>query len=153
MVKVCDIRYLASHARNESTVAFAIVRSLSRPIDGVTQLDVLSPSKSLFYAYCGWKDAGQWNAAKFQDAYVPRFLSEIRNDKAAHLALKDIWERDRNGETVLLGCFCPDEALCHRSIIAGLLTGIGVKVETDTGSDYIGYYRQYRQLPKPSFAA
>lgn len=84
--------------------------------------------------------------------HVPRFLHEIRNNRAAHEAIADIWERDREGQTVLLACYCGKEELCHRSIIAGLLTGLGAQVQTDTGSDYAEYYRMLRRLPRPAFA-
>ena len=48
---------------------------------------------------------------------------------------------------IFLACYCAVEALCHRSIIAGILLGMGAQIKTD--DSYIKYFEllsieQYR---------
>ena len=118
---------------------WAIVRSLKNP-GRMTQVADLSPSKRLFWDYLSWKKAGNWNAEKFMNSYAPRFMSELKANLKAIQLLKDLTRRDP-GDDVTLVCFCDDEALCHRSIIAGILQGAGASISA--GSDYSRYYEQF----------
>lgn len=146
MIQVTNIKNLRSLTRNPGTAAYAIVRSLTYPVPGATQMDVLSPSRDLFFWYRRMVNAGKWNKRAFDEEYVPRFLKEIKSSPAAKAALEDISRRSRNGETIALACFCADESMCHRSIIAGILAGAGADVKTDSGKDYSFYYDMYRNL-------
>lgn len=139
MVKICNITYLRAHGQGPNTSSFAITRTIKSYVRGCQHLPALAPTQSLFFQYCRWRDAGKWNQATFNNEYVPRFLRDFSMSYEAQQALHRIKELDLIGETVLLGCYCQDETICHRSIIAGLLYDLHVHVETDTGSNYAFY--------------
>ena len=42
--------------------------------------------------------------------------------------LTELIRIDRQGKRICLACFCPDETLCHRSIVAGILQYAGIPV-------------------------
>lgn len=146
MIEITDINRLRRLAQDPGVSCYAIVRSMTYPIANVAQLDVLSPSKDLFFWYQRMAKAGKWDKRAFDDEYVPRVLKEIRSDLAARRTLNDLRRRSRDGEHIALACYCGDETMCHRSIVAGLLSGAGTEVRTGTGRDYSAYYGQYRAL-------
>lgn len=121
---------------------WAIVRSLKNQNQHIKQVADLSPSKDLFYRYLGWRNEGQWNKQKFQEEYVPQFLRELKQNHAALELLSKLWDADRAGKRICLVCFCTDEELCHRSIIAGILQGAGCRVN-GVRHDYSDYYKSY----------
>lgn len=125
----------------------AIVRSLKNKSPWMEQMAELSPDKSLFYAYLDMKNTGEWNETAFREIYVPRFLKQIKQDKQAVAALNGLYVESKT-KTIELACFCADEKLCHRSIIAGLMRGANAAVQTEhgDGSEYIDYYRQYKEI-------
>lgn len=102
---------------------WAIVRSMKRPNPNIRQVSELSPSWDLFSKYQELKKNGQWNEQTFQEIYVPQFIQEMHNKKSIAL-LNQLYKLDKAGKNICLVCFCPDEKLCHRSIIAGLLQGV-----------------------------
>ena len=103
----------------------------------------LSPSRELFYRYLDMKKAGKFNMEWFQRFYVPAFLKELIADDGS-LMLLDRLYRDSFTKDILLACFCAEEALCHRSILAGMLAGAGAKIQCD--DRYLEYYRMFRDL-------
>lgn len=121
---------------------WAIVRSLKSRADGITQVQVLSPSWNLFGKYQNLKKQGRWSADTFKGVYVPQFLREMKSE-AACAKLNELYTASKAGQRIALLCFCPDERLCHRSIIAGLLQGVGAEVKLNSGADYTEYYRQF----------
>ena len=123
MIHIASIRDLRKYP---NTTKYAIVRSLKKPILGVTQLPVLSPSKSLFWSYCDWKKAGIWNKKTFDELYAPTFLAEIAQSDA-QAALDDLARRSHT-EDIVLVCFCADVTLCHRSLVAKLLAERGAEM-------------------------
>lgn len=123
----------------------AIVRSMKGKSYWIEQMDVLSPSKALFFEYRRLADAGAWNQEAFDEIYVPRFIEEMRAD-APRAALNQLYKESKEGKRIALACFCTDEAMCHRSIIAGFLQGAGADVETKTGSDYSRYFKMLKGL-------
>lgn len=133
MITVTNIRNTNFAAHDE---VWAIVRSLRNP-GKMKHVPELSPSWKLFKTYLALRDVGKWNAAAFQDVYVPTFLQEIRN-AAARRKLTELIELDQQGKSICLACFCPDETLCHRSIVAGILqyTGIAIRGVKEDYSQY-----------------
>lgn len=135
MLITTDIRNIA---KIEADSKFAIVRSLRSPIVGVKQWADLSPSRELFYEYLRLRDAGKWNADAFENIYVPKFIAEMRAPRAQSALAK---LHDMAVKTdVAVACFCDNERLCHRSIIASLLAATGVNVKT-------------KIAPNPAYAA
>ena len=78
----------------------------------------LGPSRDLLDDFHGKRgDAITW------DAYVPRYLDEMRG--AAQLwRIRDLARRVGEGDTVTLLCSsaCTDPARCHRTLLARLVT-------------------------------
>ena len=96
-----------------------------------------------------WKPSGRWNHDTFENEYAPRFLRLIANDLQAPQWLNWMYQQDKAGKTVGLACFRTDETLCHRSIIAGLLQGVGADVRTTKNADYSHYFKQFRNIQTP----
>ena len=135
MVKIDTIRNVKKNT--DVKRHFAIVRSMKNPIAGVKQVDTLSPSKELFFWYLNCKKQGNWTNDMFEKFYVPRFVSELKNNPKACKLISEIVEHSKY-ENICLYCFCPDETECHRSIVAGILLGAGADIECDP--KYIKYY-------------
>jgi uncharacterized protein YeaO (DUF488 family) len=104
-------------------------------------MSALSPSSSLFFKYRELIKNGQWGPETFRSIYVPRFLEEMHSEQAVYW-LNRLWKADRIGRSVLLACYCSDEAMCHRSIVAGLLQGAGADVRAQ--DDYSYYYDMWK---------
>lgn len=136
---------IASASRTEFDKTYAIVRSMKNQSPWIEQLPVLAPSKDLFFKYRNWVTNGEWNHEKFRSGYVPQFLREM-TAQPARTMLNELYRRSGEGEHIQLCCFCTDETLCHRSIIAGLLQGAGANVWLSSGADYSGYFEQYKRL-------
>lgn len=119
---------------------WAIVRSMKNPGKMIWVPD-LSPTQNLFYQYLKWRDAGHWNEQTFQRLYVPQFLKEAKANPNFHKFIQQLTQSDHD---ISLICFCTDETLCHRSIVAGILQGLGANVSAQ--NDYSHYYELYRQI-------
>lgn len=124
---------------------FAIVRSMKSQSPGITQVADLSPSYDLFTKYRTLVKNNNWNASTFASIYVPQFLQEMKQPAATQW-LNKLYNLDKQGSKICLICFCPEEVMCHRSIVAGLLQGVGVNVTTNSNTDYSHYYKQYQQI-------
>lgn len=118
-----------------------IVRSVKQVPRNAVQVSALSPSTSLFYKYMDAKKAGRFDGAWFQSVYVPTFLREVITNQDARSLLNQLYAESRR-KSILLACFCPNESLCHRSIVAGLLLGAGADIDCDPS------YRKYFDLYK-----
>jgi uncharacterized protein YeaO (DUF488 family) len=140
LIRVTSIRHIKDSPADE---VWLIVRSLKKPIAGTKQVKALSPSNELFRKYLQLKAAGNWSEQTFADVYVPTFLAEMQN-KEARAALNYLYLQDKRGKNICLACFCPDERLCHRSIVAGLLQGCGCDVQTDSGDSYTKYFALFK---------
>lgn len=123
---------------------WAIVRSMKSPSPWIKQVQELSPSKDLFFKYREMAANKTWNADTFMNTYVPQFLREM-HEKSARDMLNKAYLLDKAGKNLALVCFCTDESLCHRSIIAGLLQAVGCNVQTDDDDDYSYYYDMYKK--------
>lgn len=114
-------------------------------------IDELSPSRDLYTWYMLKRDRKEWDYQCFNDYYVPRFLKEMSSQQDSKDRLNQLWELDRQGKTILLICACQEENMCHRSIIAGILHGVGCNVMSAFGnsiSNYDIYYKWYRDIEK-----
>lgn len=120
---------------------YAIMRSF-RPTSGVTQVATLSPSWDLFKKYRELSSRGEWNVETFNKVYVPQFIKEMQTSEA-QMILHEIVRRSNVGLSIALGCVCINEEMCHRSIVSGILQGIGCEVITETGNNYEKYYEMW----------
>ena len=118
MIQTSSIANLHHMQQNK---IWLIVRSIGKAASLLSRPDVrwvpdLSPSKNLFFAYLRWKKEGIWGPACFEERYKPQFLQEADNP-AFQQAFRELLAADAAGKTITLACFCPDERLCHRSIV------------------------------------
>lgn len=134
--------------------AWIVVRSMKNPVQvkiggiGIPTFHVplLSPSWALFKDYLEWKKAGEWDEAKFQAEYVPRFLQEMKG-QAQQQALNTLFQKSRTANILCL-CYCQDPSTCHRSILQGLVKGASIA----TGKELAGeagdqrYFTDYKAL-------
>jgi uncharacterized protein YeaO (DUF488 family) len=139
MITIANINQINPFDYDET---WAIVRSYKKNIMGIKQVPELSPSSSLFSLYLRLKKEGSWGFNTFQEKYVPTFLKEMCS-KEARNKLNELYKLDKEGKNICLVCYCPNETLCHRSIIIGLLQGVGCKT---CGKDYSYYYKQYLSI-------
>lgn len=129
---------------DKTKIKQANYRLLMQP--NVKVIDELSPSRELFQFYMSCKNKGTWNGNTFIHKYVPRFIHEIYSEQDSKDRLNELWSLDKQGKTILLVCSCQEENMCHRSIIAGLLHGVGCNVISAFGnsiSQYDIYYKMY----------
>lgn len=116
---------------------WVIVRSWEEPDPAMRHVPELSPSWELLQRYLTLREQGAWNYEAFMTEYVPRFLREFRENAAVtDPLLTEICEISKAGKDICLACFCDDETICHRSIVAGFLQDKGMQVQTETGNDY-----------------
>lgn len=144
MIYIKSIRNVKYAEHDE---VWAIVRSLKNKSDKLKQVQELSPSLNLFFKYQKLAKENKWNETTFQNIYVPQFLKELKEGKHyIYPVLNQLCALDKAGKNICLVCFCPNEALCHRSIIAGLLQGVGCNVKTETDTDYTRYYNMFQNI-------
>lgn len=136
MVTITNIRNINYAAHDE---VWAIVCSLKYP-GKMKHVPELSPSWSLFKQYLTLRDEGKWDNDKFKNIYVPVFLQEMQT-ATARRKITEIIEMDKQGKRICLACFCPDEKMCHRSIIAGILQYAGITVQ-GVNNDYSFYGKE-----------
>lgn len=131
---------------------FGIVRYPKKmaSLKGVKIIPALAPTSDLFDICQELKKTDDWGSLAFKEIYVPRFLRDFRKNSDAKDFLRKLYrnEHSDNPKKIALVCYCPNEKLCHRSIIAGLLQGLGIKVETSLGLDYSKYYKIYKEEEK-----
>lgn len=138
MITVCSIRDAKPEEYDET---WAIVRSYKDAFPKVRQVADLSPSWDLFSKYRRFVSESRWGADAFEGTYLPQFINEMQSERARKL-IDGLCEADREGKDICLFCYCADESLCHRSIIAGILQGYGCDVRGVNG-DYSRYYDMY----------
>ena len=119
---------------------WAIVRSPGNKIKNFKWVPELSPSSNLFGKFRELKDKKLWNRNSFNDIYVPQFVNEMKAE-SARTKLNELYTKSKAGKKICLVCFCYDEYMCHRSIVAGLLQGVGCDVRVN--NDYSKYYDMY----------
>lgn len=134
MIKICNI---SSMEQNENWENWMIVRAPDTIPLYAKHVPELSPSPELFAKYMKVYEADTFDEKFFREVYVPQFIEEFIENKEANELLNYLC-RESETKNFYLGCYCTDEKLCHRSIVAGLLLGAGAKIETNP--EYIKYY-------------
>lgn len=129
---------------------WAIVRSMKNPSKYIKHVPDISPSLNLFFKAKRLMKENKWNKQTFNEIYVPQFLQEM-NTQLAYDTLNKIYQIDKTNGKLCLVCFCPDETMCHRSIIAGILQGVGCDVHTEINADYRKYYELHHRIMLDKF--
>lgn len=83
-------------------------------------LPALSPSAELVSQARSAPDAASW------EKFKRRFRSEMKEPEAGHLL--DLLAALSHRTDLAVGCFCEDEARCHRSVLRELLKERGAKI-------------------------
>ena len=140
-----DIKRISDVKYDNYDEVWAIVRSLKTKSSKLKQVTALSPSLDLFFKYRNLVKSNNWSKKSFDEIYVPQFLKELKsgNEKGFEF-LNELYRLDKAGKKICLVCFCTEESMCHRSIVAGLLQGAGCNVRTEKGTDYSKYYAMYK---------
>lgn len=85
-----------------------------------TWLPNLSPSPELV------KEALASESEKDWTAFVRKFRAEMKRPEASHLL--DLLAALSHGADFSVGCYCEDEARCHRSVLRELLAERGATI-------------------------
>lgn len=118
-----------------------IVRSAKNIPEYAKQVVDLSPSTDLFFKFRKAANNNEFNDKWFESVYVPQFIKELKNNDNAIKLLAQLWD-DSKSKNIYLCCFCSNESICHRSIIAGILLGSGAQIECN--KEYIKYWDMYQ---------
>ncbi|MGY4831362.1 DUF488 domain-containing protein [Sphaerotilaceae bacterium SBD11-9] len=86
-----------------------------------TWLPRLSPSDELVKQAQAAETDAQWTA------FTRRFVAELKQPDAAHLL--DLLAAMSHQTAFSLGCYCDDEARCHRPVLRRLLAERGAVIE------------------------
>lgn len=139
--RICEIKACGEDA--DGWENWMIVRSPDELPAYACHVPQLSPSVELFKMYREAFHAGRYNQKYFDEIYVPRFLSELSENREALSLLEMLCETSQR-KNYFLACYCEEEASCHRSIIAGILSGMGAQILTNPS--YEKYYRMLLEL-------
>lgn len=119
-----------------------IVRSPDSPPKEEKLVQSLAPSRELFLKYRKVFHTGQFGPEFFQKEYVPQFIAELSKNKEAKAEMEYLC-KEGSKRSIVLGCYCENEALCHRSIIAGILLGMGADIQADP--EFRKYYELFQE--------
>jgi len=84
-------------------------------------LPELAPSEQLVKAALGATDPRAWNT------FVRRYRAEMKRPPATRLL--DLLSALSHSTAFSVGCYCPDEDRCHRSVLRSLLLEHGARCE------------------------
>lgn len=97
------------------------LRSVPRnPLGNIKHVRALSPSSRLLYDTLEMKRQGRWNRDAFNNSYAPRFLREMLGSPDAMSELRTLAGLSKEKD-ILIACYCPDEGLCHRSLLKKII--------------------------------
>lgn len=112
---------------------------------------VLLPGKDLIATAANFKADGDVDGMSqfFDETIVPQYLDQLRTG-AGRALLNELYKDVKTGKTIAIGCYCADEAVCVRSVLAGLFQGVGLEVKGVDGN-YAGYFDMFK-TPEPVLA-
>ena len=133
-----EIWYIMRSVKNLSHNGNAVVR----------HVPLLSPSTDLFQEYLYLRNSGQWNLETFHNNYVLKFLKEMQGPVLD--LLHKLYEQSKYRDFLLI-CACSNEAMCHRSIIAGILQGMypDIDIQSQDDCNYMSYYYEFMKYKFP----
>lgn len=141
MIKVGNITEMSEDYRKN----IMIVRTVESMPEYAIQMTELSPSTELFKKYRQVYHSGEFNKKWFDEVYVPQFIRELCENPKAVSRLRDLCV-DSKVYSVFLCCYCENEEICHRSIIAGILLGMGSEIKTER--KYLKYFTMFLEEMK-----
>ena len=126
------------------------VRHLQHPVkgDNVIHAPVLAPSAYLIAKIRKEKEAGTFDYPMWRAVFVAEYMSELIASVNAQKTLINLYKAGCEKD-ILVCCYCPDDTVCHRSVIQGLMQGRGRKQNNDvvvSDKDYSYFYDDFRRL-------
>lgn len=70
-----------------------------------------------------------WNEYVFRKVYLPNYLKSVNLEKGKK-EITEIITHLNKGENVYYACYCANEKICHRNIVAGIIKKQGFEVES-----------------------
>lgn len=131
--------------QNKYDEIWLIVRKPDDLPEFVKHVPALSPSPDLFQKYRETCQEKMFDQKFFNEVYVPQFVKELAENEEALALLQTLTDMSR-AKNIMLACYCETEAMCHRSIIAGILLGMGAEISTK--QEYLDYYKLYQMMKK-----
>lgn len=107
--------------KDEYALKFFGVRLAKFLPNGWVHKNSLTPEKSLLFKVKQLEKDGLWNKDSFQNFYKPNYLKSLKNNKQAKQEYQEIISHLENGNDVYYACYCRNETICHRSIVADLI--------------------------------
>jgi uncharacterized protein YeaO (DUF488 family) len=89
-------------------------------------LPELAPSEDLVKQAQGARDAREWKR------FITRYRAEMKQPAAARLL--DLLAALSQRTALSVGCYCADEARCHRSVLKELLREHGARLASTVGA-------------------
>ena len=131
--------------QNKYDENWLIVRKPDDLPEFVKHVPAFSPSPDLFQQYREACQKKMFDQKFFNEVYVPQFVKELAESAEARALLQTLTDMSR-GKNIMLACYCEMETMCHRSIIAGILLGMGAEISTK--QEYLNYYKLYQMMKK-----
>jgi len=102
-----------------------ITRS-DKVLPGTVWVPELAPGWDLFNRYLHeWKELPP---NKWWPLYKDIFVRELQLEEKLG-AMRRLWSSVNSGKVIALVCFCPNEAYCHRTLVAHFLGKYGIKTK------------------------
>lgn len=138
-IRICRIQNIH---RIRADVKIAAVQTMERPSDAILVCPELASDDAMMAFKVDAKAQKAWNWTTFQNDYVPMYLNRLCTPEARR-TLNRIYKTVKSGKTVAIGCYCADETICHRSILAGLFQALNLEV-IGVKFDYSDYYARWQ---------
>ena len=134
IIRVTSMQNCVPQLYNQSFLIVRSEKSLrhNAVLQHVSLMKDLAPSEQLFFKYLDAKRKGAWNQTAFDTWYRSQFIAETNANPVAQQCLDWLVTITRQyRQSILLCCFCPDENMCHRSIVTEMLRARNAAVITD----------------------
>ena len=139
MLTIGQIEDVEKHKEDYDEIWWIVHSPQEEPTDiRIKIVPQLAPGDGLFCRYREAYHAGIYDINYFETVYAPQFLKELRNNSEALNILSSLCD-EASKKDIVLCCYCQDEKICHRSIIAGVLLGMGADIRAD--KKYLRYYQ------------
>ena len=95
---------------------------------GFGHMPNLAPQKELVDEYIHRKNLGVWSKEMFEEWYRPLYTKQMYTHNPTRGALNYIYKLIKNGNDVVLACYCPNLEMCHRRLIGEAFEQLGIEV-------------------------
>lgn len=142
MIQISNVRD-ADVNRYDYCVNIMLSKNFTKP--GMLHFPELAPRPELFKLYQTLKAAGKWDRTSFNELYVPVFIERLCSKDSRSKLNWCYYMSERRGASIQLCCSCSIEDMCHRSVVGGVLEGVGASVMYEAPNSYIDYYFMFKE--------